>query len=68
MWNDWIIDVLSDLGAHARSNNLPATAEALREAALVAAIETTSMSGRPPKGGPHESDDVSGGAGGRYRA
>jgi len=42
MNDKWIIDVLSDMKAFARQNDLPALADQLEDAALVAAAEIAS--------------------------
>lgn len=46
MSNDWIIDVLTDLMAYARRNDLTVTAEALDDARLVALTEIASAADR----------------------
>lgn len=46
MRNDWIIDVLADLKCFALANGLPALAEQLDDATLVAASELALMDGR----------------------
>ena len=42
MQHDWILDVLADLKAFATSNGLPALAEQLDDARIVAMAETAS--------------------------
>ncbi len=42
MANEWIFDVLADLKIFARANRLPALAEQLEQATLVAAVELAS--------------------------
>lgn len=39
MKNKWILDVLADMRAFARTNDLPRLAEALDDTALIAAAE-----------------------------
>lgn len=46
MSNEWIIDVLTDLMAYARRNDLMVTAEALDDARLVALTEIASAADR----------------------
>ncbi|SFU84833.1 hypothetical protein SAMN04488527_12225 [Aliiroseovarius crassostreae] len=46
MANEWIIDVLTDLMAYARRNDLSVTAEALDDARLVALTEIASAADR----------------------
>ena len=46
MTNEWIIDVLTDLMAFARRNNLTVTAETLDDARLVALTELASAADR----------------------
>ena len=43
MRNDWIIDVLADLGVFARQNNLPNLAEQIEVASLVALAELATV-------------------------
>ncbi|MGO4914057.1 hypothetical protein [Pseudogemmobacter sp. W21_MBD1_M6] len=45
MRNDWIIDVLADLKCFAHANGLPALAEQLDDAILVAASELALIDG-----------------------
>jgi hypothetical protein len=47
MTNDWIIDVIADLGSFARQNGYVSLSASLREAALVAAAELAQAGGRP---------------------
>lgn len=42
METDWILDVLADLRTFARQNGLPALAEQIEEASLLAAVEIAS--------------------------
>lgn len=44
MSKDWIIDVLTDLKAFARQNDMPCLAEQLDDTVLVAAAELAQMS------------------------
>lgn len=46
MGRDWIIDVLADLRAFARENELPMLAGQLDEAALIAEVELAQWSGQ----------------------
>lgn len=46
MRDKWIMDVLSDMRAFARDNDLPLLAEQLDETALIAAVE---LANRPTK-------------------
>jgi hypothetical protein len=50
MRNDWIIDVLADLKFFAHANGLPALAEQLDDATLVAASEIALADGRMSDG------------------
>lgn len=50
MANDWIIDVLADLKAYAKTNGLPALAGELDDAILLAATEIASTEGKAPAG------------------
>lgn len=50
MGQKWIIDVLADLEAFARDNNLPNVADSLSETAKVARSEIRTMSGEVPNG------------------
>ena len=45
MEHDWILDVLADLRNYASRNDLPALAERLQEAVLLAAVEISSTEG-----------------------
>ena len=47
MSHDWILDVLADLKAYARKNDLRALAEQLDDAAHVAVVELAPENGRP---------------------
>lgn len=49
MTDKWIIDVLTDLRTFAKSNDLPALAEYLDDAKVVAASEIALKSGGPSK-------------------
>lgn len=49
MANDWILDVLADLKAYARKNELPALARQLDEITLLAAAEIASKEGKAPE-------------------
>lgn len=51
MRHEWIFDVLKDLQAYARENDLPRLAEVAEEALDVARAE---VAGREPEGGPPE--------------
>ena len=46
MTNDWVLDVLADLKAFARSNGLSVLADQLDDAILIAAAEIASLKGR----------------------
>ncbi|MDA5095258.1 hypothetical protein O2N63_14310 [Aliiroseovarius sp. KMU-50] len=46
MANEWIIDVLTDLMAYARKNDLSVTAEALDDARLIALTEIANAADR----------------------
>lgn len=46
MTSDWIIDVLADLKAFARSNGMSALADQLDDATLIAAAEIASLKGK----------------------
>jgi hypothetical protein len=46
MTNDWVLDVLADLKAYARTNGLTVLAEQLDDAVLIAAAEIASLKGR----------------------
>ena len=46
MTNDWILDVLADLKAFARTNGMTVLAEQLDDAVLIAAAEIASLKGR----------------------
>ena len=48
MAHDWILDVLADLKAYAKNNGLPALADELDEATLIAATEIASAEGKGP--------------------
>ena len=43
MARDWIIDVLADLKSYAETNGMPATAQSLEDATLIALAETASQ-------------------------
>ena len=47
MGNDWIIDVLGDVRAFARRNEMPLLCAQLDEAMLVAAAEVSNLRRRP---------------------
>ncbi len=48
MANEWILDVLADLKAFARNNDLPAVASGLDDLSVVAAAEIASVQGSAP--------------------
>jgi hypothetical protein len=52
MAHDWMIAQLDAMAAYAASNDLPALAQALREAKLLALTEIASRDARAPKA-PH---------------
>jgi len=56
MPNDWIIDVISDLKCFANNNGLPALAQQLDDAVLIAAMEIASN-----KGGVSDGNNVTSG-------
>lgn len=45
MEHDWIFDVLDDLQAYAKRNELPKLAEQIQETTLLAAVEIASRQG-----------------------
>ena len=49
MGQDWIIDVLADLRAFARQNQMPLLREQLEEAMLIADVEIASLVGKTAK-------------------
>ena len=58
MKDDWILDVLADLRAFARSNGLIELAEQLEDSSLVAAAELTSRGERPDVGTKLDNDGI----------
>lgn len=65
MQNDWILDVLSDLGAFAKLNGLSALADQLEDTAIVALAEISALeesTGRHAHGTNTETGTDTGGA------
>ncbi|MBP9183391.1 MAG: hypothetical protein KBF78_09685 [Fuscovulum sp.] len=51
MRHDWVFDVLNDLMAYARRNDLPALAARVEETLAVAAVEIAAARDAPVEGG-----------------
>ena len=54
MTSDWILDVIGDLQAFARTNGLPGLAEQLDDTALIAMAELASAPGSADRAGRHD--------------